>query len=47
MTNAVHAFNSPSAVCVCGGEVSIPTLSPVSAVRQMCLRAPLLKGGGA
>lgn len=47
MTNAVHAFNSASAVCVGGGGVSIPTLSPVSAVRQMCLRAPLLKGGGA
>lgn len=47
MTNAVHAFNSASAVCVWGGGVSIPTLSPVSAVRQMCLRAPLLKGGGA
>lgn len=46
VTNAVHAFNSASAVCVWGG-VSIPTLSPVSAVRQMCLRAPLLKGGGA
>lgn len=26
MTNAVHAFNSASAVCVWGG-VSIPTLS--------------------